>query len=252
MCGFVDMSDELDVDSDFKKARAFLVIYSTLAMLLWYFSADLSSISILGNTVKLKENTNNAWAVASLINIYFLLRFIQKVPAGGFSPDDAMRLSTDGVLIWLTRNQYKSEIVKHAEFIFSGISAGSDDESKSKIIDVQARGIMPYWKDYDVNKKKSRIGVLRSSLPTYDRKTVVFAVGFSYMTEQGVGYAPQTTKEFSASSWVRLVSQVYGFFKAGLLTPWFTDYIIPVLYALASIIVSLVAWWQVNHVYLVC
>ncbi len=251
MCGFVDMSDELDVDSDFKKARAFLVTYSTLAMLLWYFSADLSSISILGNTVRLKENTNNAWLVASLINIYFLLRFIQKVPAGGFSPDDAMRLTADKILIWLARRRYNSKVVEHVKKSFDRICGERPDRALTKIGNIRAVGVMSYWRYLEENNKRV-VGKGLTYRPLYNRRLVVFSVGFSYGGEYDKGDASTGDLEVEAGPGVAFLSRIFGFAKAGLLTPWFTDYILPVLYALASIAVSFLAWWQVNHVYLVC
>lgn len=246
------MSDGLDVDSDFKKARAFLVTYSTLALLLWYFSADLSSISILGNTVKLKENTNHAWLVASFINVYFLLRFIQKVPAGSFAPDDAMRLSTDTALIWLSRKWYDSTIVEYVDKKFSAICDERPDRKLSDILSIRAQGAMPYWRQLEENRKKLIVGNSLVYTPVYDRRSILFSVSFTFGTETDKGHSNGGSVEVSACSGLVFLSRVYGFAKAGLLTPWFTDYIVPVLYALASIAISLVAWWKVNHVYLVC
>ncbi|HCR1225958.1 TPA: hypothetical protein ONA20_005942, partial [Pseudomonas aeruginosa] len=67
-------------DGDFRKARGFLVTFSTLTILAWYFSADLTSFSILGAPLKIKENTEDIWLAVFLVNIYFILRYIQTTP----------------------------------------------------------------------------------------------------------------------------------------------------------------------------
>lgn len=79
-----------DVDGDFKKARAFLLAYSTLILLLWYFSVDLRAFSFLGVPIGIRDNIKNVHLVAAIGNAYFLLRFFQKAPKGSFKLNDDM------------------------------------------------------------------------------------------------------------------------------------------------------------------
>lgn len=243
------MSDGLDVDSDFKKARAFLIAYSTLILLLWYFSAELSAISVFGNTIKFKENTNNAWLIASFVNLYFLLRFIQRSPVGSFAPDDDLRRTTDLSLILLCRKWYARMIDNHANSAFSSIRETQPDIALCKITQVRTRGSMHYWGQIKKDKDKDRVsydGVL-SHRQIYNRRAVVFTVGFSYRSDGKSGSASASDVIVSAALGLVLLSRIFGFIKAVLFSPWFTDYIIPVLYSLAAVSVGLFAWWQLNY-----
>jgi len=42
--------------------------------------------------------------------------------------------------------------------------------------------------------------------------------------------------------------QIYALVKGSFITSWFTDYILPILYALLAIALFMNAWWQVNKV----
>ena len=59
------MGSDFD-DGSFKKSRSFLLVFSSLILVLWYFKAEMASLSILGNTIKFTANTDNIWLVLAV------------------------------------------------------------------------------------------------------------------------------------------------------------------------------------------
>jgi hypothetical protein len=67
-------------EGDFKKARGMLLSFSSILIALWFFGADLQSVSVFGTTVAFTKNTQHVWLAAMSLNAYFLLRFYQHSP----------------------------------------------------------------------------------------------------------------------------------------------------------------------------
>lgn len=112
------MSDDFDVDGDWKKARGFLVTFSAIVLLAWYFSADMSTISILGFSLKTRDNAEHIWAVIALVNTYFIFRYIQKIPVDKKFPDDATRAEFEKTLIKYSLKIYTFD----SSFVFCGVT----------------------------------------------------------------------------------------------------------------------------------
>ncbi len=233
-----------DVDGDFKKARAFLLAYSTLILLLWYFSVDLRAFSFLGVPIGIRDNIKNVHLVAAIGNGYFLLRFFQKAPKGSFKLNDEM--------ITVFENALKS-VVPYA-YIFKLRSWMLPDEDARKI-DIQFRTLQ---KKVTMGHQLSRD---RTSILGYlyygnsnlaQRVELSIDLAFVYLKggKQHIGRV--TDKRIIPAYALVFICQIYAYIKGSLTTSWFTDNILPILYASAAIGVFLNAWWRVNHVLLVC
>ncbi len=233
-----------DVDGDFKKARAFLLAYSTLILLLWYFSVDLRAFSFLGVPIGIRDNIKNVHLVAAIGNAYFLLRFFQKTPKGSFKLNEEMITVFEGTL---------KAVVPYA-YMFRLHSWMLPDEKVGKIA-IQYRTLEKrVTMGHQLSKGRTSIlGYLyygNSNLA--QRVELSIDLAFVYIKDGAKHIGRVVDKRIIPAYTLVLICQAYAFVKGSLTTSWFTDYILPILYALAAIGVFINTWWRINHVLLVC
>jgi hypothetical protein len=90
-------------EGDFKKARGMLLSFSSILIGLWFFGADLRSVSVFGTTVAFTQNTEHVWLIAMALNGYFLLRFYQQSEAVPYATNSEYRVSFPRFLVSSTR-----------------------------------------------------------------------------------------------------------------------------------------------------
>lgn len=237
-------ADELDVDSDWKKARAFLVAYSTIVLLAWYFSADLNTISMMGVSIQIKDNIHNVWIVIAAINLYFMIRYVQKLPNEYRSPSEAMIKAFEAELIKNTFQHNEKEIRNQIT---------NDEHSKEirdfplkKIIEIFPDGEMKYRlqrQDADDTYEVPSPAALRRSM----RNRVSYGLHYSYESTDGRRIsASGQGQDIDPTRGTTLRSLIVGYTKGALFTPWFTDSILPLLFGYSAYSVSLFSWLTVN------
>ena len=233
-----------DVDSDFKKARAFLLAYSTLILLLWYFSVDLRAFSFLGVPIGIKDNIKNVYLVAAIGNAYFLLRYFQKAPKGSFKLSDEMIVVFEDTLKALVPYAYISRLNSLMRSVVDSKDARIEYRTLEKKVTMghqlskDRTSIINFW--YWGNADLAR------------RVEVSIDIGFMYAKDGHKQVGRVEDERIIPAYTLVLICQAYAFVKGSLTTSWFTDYILPVIYALAAIGVFLNAWWRINHVLLIC
>lgn len=233
-----------DVDGDFKKARAFLLAYSTLILLLWYFSVDLRAFSFLGVPIGIKDNIKNVHLVAAIGNAYFLLRYFQKAPKGSFKLSDEMIVVFEDTLKALVPYAYVSRLNSLMRSVVDSKDARIEYRTLEKKVTMghqlskDRTSIINFW--YWGNADLAR------------RVEVSIDIGFMYAKDGHKQVGRVEDERIIPAYTLVLICQAYAFVKGSLTTSWFTDYILPVIYALAAIGVFLNAWWRINHVLLIC
>ncbi|MBH3370615.1 hypothetical protein I5R92_25310 [Pseudomonas carnis] len=233
-----------DVDGDFKKARAFLLAYSTLILLLWYFSVDLRAFSFLGVPIGIKDNIKNVHLVAAIGNAYFLLRYFQKAPKGSFKLSDEMIVVFEDTLKALVPYAYISRLNSLMRSVVDSKDARIEYRTLEKKVTMghqlskDRTSIINFW--YWGNADLAR------------RVEVSIDIGFMYAKDGHKQVGRVEDERIIPAYTLVLICQAYAFVKGSLTTSWFTDYILPVIYALAAIGVFLNAWWRINHVLLIC
>lgn len=115
---------------DFNKARGYLIGFSTVVLLLWYFGADLSTFKLLGNEIRLKENVQNVWMVLAGINAYLWLRLYQRTPEGSFRFDLTMHDLYEKTLIRVVRRLGKKQMRNHVLELIEKTPGTVDGEFK--------------------------------------------------------------------------------------------------------------------------
>lgn len=214
----------MDLDSDFNKARGFLVTYSTLVLLAWYFDAQLNSINLLGNSVVLQSNLENVWMVLSIGAGYFLLRYIQKLPVDALKPDASMIDSYKLTLYRMVNFWQAKEISKRIKELFVERNPGKT-----------ATSFAPW---FDIASAKDTAGMPDGLYIEVDASTV------SYIQEDGAtgSQSPGVRFLLKPHRLIVLYSLCWGYFKSAVFKPWFSDFILPLIYGLMAILVAFFKW----------
>lgn len=233
-----------DVDGDFKKARAFLLAYSTLILLLWYFSVDLRAFSFLGVPIGIRDNIKNVHLVAAIGNAYFLLRYFQKAPKGSFKLSDEMIVVFEDTLKALVPYAYISRLDSLMRSVADSKDARIEYRTLEKKVTMghqlseDRTSIISFWRWGNADLAR--------------RVEVSIDLGFIYVKDGKKHIGRVVDKRIIPAYALVLICQTYAFVKGSLTTSWFTDYILPILYALAAIGVFVSTWWRINHVLLIC
>ncbi|MDR6961425.1 hypothetical protein J2W43_005438 [Pseudomonas brassicacearum] len=234
-----------DTDTpDFNKTRGFLIGFSVVVLLLWFFGADLTRFKLLGNEVDLRENILHVWGVIALSNFYLWLRFFQRIPRRGLRFDEQMHVLLDDCLITACRFRYKSDAFKIA-----GLDVESDGD---KLIKVKMSGYMPYRTELDQEKDRGEYGPTgpwdyefpnRARVQFSFTKTIMSGeqVGFSH---GGRGYEAKPSKTLYRAT------VIYTFLKGAIVHSWFTDNIWPLVIGCITTVLALFNWLQLNHFFL--
>lgn len=237
-----------DTDTpDFKKARSYLIGFSSVVLLLWYFGADLSAFKLLGNEIKLKENVQNVWMVLAGINAYLWVRLYQRTPEGSFRFDIAMHDLYEKTLIDVMKRLQKKQMRTH---VLEQIEQSPDTvEGEVKLVGFTPKGKMTYLTRPTPPGREApdRLTVIRSMPPAYRNEInygfyIRYTVGSSEHHQQG-GQGFVT----SPSNWVARLVKWYVFARGAIVSPWFFDHVTPFLLGSASIGAALFKWYQINH-----
>ncbi|MDF3867967.1 hypothetical protein P3W53_26105 [Pseudomonas denitrificans (nom. rej.)] len=231
----------MDVDGDVKKARGFLMTFSTVVMLGWYFAVDLTSFSIWGSAIKLTANIHNLWLVIAVANVYFLLRYIQQLPPDSIAPDDEMEKTYEQILIWFSNKFYRKKLFEYAA---SGIGE-EDQKAGCKVVDIYPRAHMSYRAEFEENEKRGSILTL-AHVKRQHKNKITYYIPFSYEGPVSRGTQSGSMHELTPGRFVALASRVIGFIKGSLFTPWMSEYIVPVVFGLFSIGTAAFSWARVN------
>jgi len=232
--------DAMDVESDFKKSRAFLLTYSTLLLLLWYFSVDLRAFSFLGVSIGIRDNVQNVNLVAALGDLYLLIRFFQKSPRGCFKPNDGMISVFESTLKSIVPHAYVKRLTA-AMYKAAGI-VGDD----IKLLNIHKRVTM----GHQISDNSSSIlrYVYYRNPELAMRTELSIDISFSYNVDKKEHLHILRNELIVPNIFLVRICQLYTLIKGSFITSWFTDYILPVLYALLAIALFMNTWWQRNSI----
>jgi hypothetical protein len=237
-----------DTDSpDFNKARGYLIGFSVVVLLLWYFGADLSSFKLLGNEIKLNENVENVWLVLASINAYLWFRLYQRMPAGSFSFDMAMHELYDSSLINLSRRVYNKKMRRRA---LDGVEDGVDGTPEIKMMKFGASGKMAYLARLpkkSEESEKSSVATIQG-MPYSYRNEICFTLYTACLIDGSEHNSRGKTYIKTPHRLLAYMVKSYVFVKGALLSPWFADHIVPLILGVFAVCVAIFKWWQINHV----
>ncbi|MBI6947319.1 hypothetical protein [Pseudomonas koreensis] len=234
-----------DTDSpDFNKARGFLIGYSLVVALLWFFGADLTQFKLMGNEIYLKENIRHVWIVIAAINFYLLLRFYQRLSHRSLRFDEHMHATLDRVLLKVCKFSYRSKAFKYAASIV-------EKQDDGKLIKLNMNGYLNYRDHLEREMGRdeySPTGPWDYSYP--NRVKITFILGGEFIKEGaiikssgGMSYDATPNRTLYA------FSIVYAFLKGAMGLAWFTDNIWPLMFGSLSTGIAVYKWWQIHHLF---
>ncbi|MNC02688.1 hypothetical protein D3C76_444720 [compost metagenome] len=237
-----------DTDTpDFNKARGYLIGFSSVVLLLWYFGADLSSFKLLGNEIYLKENIQNVWMVLAGINGYFWLRLYQRTPKGSFRFDVPMHELYDEALIKIVRFLSTRKMKAH---ILSEIHYNDENSSvEVKFLTLFPSGVMTYHGKTTIQDRlqPDKLSKIRN-YPHYYRNEIAYPRYVKYLIN-GSEHSQVSGQAFiiTPHRYIARFVKVYVFIRGSIVSPWFFDHVTPFLLGGISICVALFNWWQINY-----
>ncbi len=226
-------------DGDFRKARGFLVTFSTLAILAWYFSADLTNFSILGVPLRLKENTDDIWMVVFLVNVYFIFRYIQTIPEPLFKQNDKIISYFHRYLVDFTISENLKEITDIAKK-----SCKTGPPSGAILVEPKPRGIMAF----EVEERNELDDIFKYGLTSRRPPDYRVRIDIPYSFRMKTGSLGEASGTFIVKSPSKITiyrAVILSTIKGSFLTPWFTDRLFPIILSFLSASLSMKSWLSI-------
>ncbi|ROO35369.1 hypothetical protein BIV08_04240 [Pseudomonas sp. AF76] len=232
-----------DTDSpDFNKARGFLIGYSLVVALLWFFGADLTQFKLMGNEIYLKENIRHVWLVIALINFYLWIRFLQRLPKRGLRFDENMHEALDAALIKICS-------IVHKRVAFRKAASEGVEKNEGELVNLQLSGVLSYRDELE-HERGREFGPTGPWDYSYPYRAKVNFSMYKKFDKNG-----EIVNSYGASSYeatpnliLYRAAVVYAFLKGVVGLTWFTDNVWPLLFGCLSIGVAVFKWWQINSV----
>lgn len=252
----------MDDESDFKKARGFLLTYSALVLALWYFGADLTQFKLMGNEIKLQHRTESAWLVLAIINIYFLARCYQRIPLLGLYFDEPMNDIYDSALVWSALWWKRLELKKRVKKKFADdYQSEGTIQIKSPTGQVQVsvaikqereweqlqklRQELKQATDQDKNRKKAPelYQISRADRTTMHLRRLYSLTKIDGSVREIAGAGHLVYQPNTLFTWL---VKAFAIGRGVFITPWFTDHVAPLVLGSISTALALCNWYFIN------
>lgn len=233
----------MDDESDFKKARGFLLTYSALVLALCYFGADLTQFKLMGNEVQLHQRTHSAWLVLAAVNIYFWFRCYQRVPRFGLYFDDSMNDLYDKALVWVAvrfkRRALYKQTQAHCAENYNPPAVGTIHFHGGE---VTARESLEQDKRHNGDEASLLHEISRSA-----RTKMILHTGYSIANDGDARSLPGYSHlVYEPSAFLTWPVKAFAIARGAFVTPWFTDHIAPLVLGAISTTFALWKWCDVN------
>jgi hypothetical protein len=234
---------EVNDDTDFNKARGFLLTYSGIVLALWFFGAKLTQFKLMGTEIYLEHRTNSVWMVLACLNIYFWFRCYQRLPEDGRRFNEAMHVVLDEAIIKITRLTHQRRAFRReAEDIAQD---AREAEAPRTLVTLKMSGYLEYRANLEDESERAGSSPRGPWSYRYPERA---KVGFSLLrhTTSGTIRGGNGYQATPGLGWYRF-AVIYTLLKGAFTLPWFTDYSAPLILGIASTSVSFCMWWQVNY-----
>lgn len=231
-----------EVDSaDYNKARGFLISFSLLVLLLWFFGIDIAKLKVMGSQLELHRNGEYVWLIVATVNAYLLLRFFQRLPERALLPDEWMHKVLDECLISICRRLYKRDAIRFVEKEME-----EDESGPVKILKLKMVGLPAYHQEIE-NIQSGPYGAKYPWNYSYpERAEVSYMLTKVYMRgKQRVTSSGGRRYEVTPHRYVYVLIFVYAFLKGMAGKPWFTDNVMPLLLGALSVSAALSEWFKI-------
>lgn len=231
------MNEAIDDGGDFRKARGFLVTFSTIVYLAWYFSINFNTFSIGGITLTPHDNAGDIWLAVAFINLYFWFRYIQNLPEKSLNLDRAMTQRLDQILFNMVHRFYRS-------VAFNDLKQFLKTKNIERNLKESAYRLSIMYQGEEIGPLS--VGTISSSTQKRDIKRIqgVFTIKEDIPTPTSAANYYNTS--VTPNRILVGACYVWNFISGGLSKPWVTDYILPLFYGYISIGISIWSWLILN------
>ena len=221
-------------EGDFKKARGMLLSFASTLIALWFFGADLKSLSILGTKIAFTQNTQHVWLVALAVNCYFLLRFYQHSPDVPYSGNKTYQNYFEVFLLRNMRRLNKEKIKEHFFKNLETLGAQKSDNYKHEIV----RGSISTITNPKDRRRFSR-GVARIAK---------FHVRGEYRNPDAteLKISPASEFDYVCPYWLVVLATYRAKIAANVKTSHGTEYLLPYLWSGWAGVICMSRWVTVN------
>lgn len=239
-----------DIDSpDFGKARGLLIGFSSIALILWFYGVDLTTIKFLGLEIVPKRNSSHSWGLIAVVNLYLAFRFYQRIPNNTRRFDERMDEIYDEALGWVALVLYRLELKREGRRLLS-----------ETYPDVKFENIETQSLEYTISCHDKLVEAETRSGPEdhipsiyeVDReyRTSVIVTGFFVGHRQPnldicTRYAHLKKTMPAIITWG---CKAFAVVRGMCVTPWFTDNWLPLALGGFAVVVAVYRWIAINAV----
>jgi len=217
-------------EGDFKKARGMLLSFSSILIGLWFFGADLRSVSVFGTTVAFTQNTQHVWLIAMALNGYFLLRFYQQSEAVPYATNSEYRVSFPRFLVSSTRIIHRKALKQMFQEQMSHMSLPTTP-FRWEVVNARHDTLNNPGMDRALAKGISHV--------------ITYHIRLSFQHPQTPNFkTPAREYQLSCPYWLVTLSHYRAKFRANLMTSHGTEYTLPYLWGLFAIGIAFYQWGE--------
>lgn len=245
----MDETDTLDKN----KSRGFLIGYSSILLALYYFNADLSTIKLLGNEIKLQNNIKSIWLVLAFINAYLILRYVQRLPTNWWRFDNEMQEKCDEWIKVICKIRHKRKISEKLTYLIKKRHnhAFNFDTSTVNITDTKPYpNFVPCTEEFNGNSViKFSTETRNHNIKNQERFVLIQQIRANYQVE-GNGKQGTFTEDYKiqtiANKPMKACITMLTILTGAIYKPWFCDIVAPIIMGLFSTAFSMLKWAQTN------
>ncbi|QHW08376.1 hypothetical protein [Pseudomonas putida] len=239
-----------DIDSpDFSKARGLLIGFSSIALVLWFYGIDLTTIKFLGLEITPKRNASHSWGLMAAVNLYLVFRFYQRIPDNTRRFDERMDKIYDAALGWVALILYRLELKREGRRL---LSETYPDEKFEKIETLSLEWTVTCHDKLAEDESRSGPEDHTPSIHelTREYRTSVVVTGF-FMghnepnLDMCTRYAHLTKTMPAIITWG---CKAFAVVRGMCVTPWFTDNWLPLALGGFAVAIALLRWATINAV----
>lgn len=221
-------------EGDFKKARGMLLSFSSLLIALWFFGADLKTVSLLGTKVAFTKNLQHVWLVALVANSYLMLRFYQHSPGVKYADNTVYRDSFESCLVFMMRHikarAIREDMAERMTFLGGEVKGNVQPEIVQESYHMVSN---------PVEKRRLTVGI---------GHIVLFHARCSYRDKASPEFRLSSALEFSypCPYWLVSFATYYARVIANLKTSHGTEYSLPYVWTSIALVICLMKWLNAN------
>ncbi|MBD8604722.1 hypothetical protein IFT80_18960 [Pseudomonas sp. CFBP 8771] len=236
------MSD-LD-ESSFPKARSLLLAYSGVVLALWFFGAKLEQFQLMGTAIQLNERVDQAWLILALLNLYLLVRYCQRLERFALHFDEPMNDLYD---IRLKRTAIALRQFAMKKDMRRRFTAKPDGPTAHKF--AWGKAWLTCYSKIEAENERHPEGVDIRFVSRSYRTEMKLSYEYRLVggNEENYSNKIRQFETYIPSFFTNLLIKALVIVKGAFVTPWFTDFVAPLIFGAGSTLAAVYMYFKLNH-----